>query len=394
MEHEPHTPARKDTSFDRGVASCVISVEVERYLAGCARDSSLARRATLAKLLPRLNAKLEDELEGLISLQKSIQEEDKANAKERAIGRAFNSERRRFERQLIILNLELLKLKPMPEGLSEAEREQHEIYQAETMEKLSYALDNLRRRGKLVEAEPPYPKRRVVPRRNLRREELERRASLIRELTAFCEVVEGVVAGERIVDDETMADLITRARAYLSSEESAIEQTTSESEPKSADTEGAFAQAGDTAGATPRRGGDTAGATPRRGGELETKPEGLKSKPVGLEYSTTEDWQYTQRLIDKRTPYKETLSSRAEKTERERIEDEAEDRDNPEATEGSKNPTSKDTEGATPRRGGDTEGATPRRGGDTEGATPRRGGEPSSIFVDGGYIPNPKLYPP
>ena len=139
--------------------------------------------------------------------------------------------------------------------------------------------------GSLWKPEPPYPKRRVVPRRNLRREELERRASLIRELTAFCEVVEGVVAGERIVDDETMADLITRARAYLATEESAIEQPTSESEPKPAD----------TAGATPRRGGDTEGATPRRGGELE--------------YSTTEDWQYTQRLIDKRTPYSETLST-------------------------------------------------------------------------------------
>ena len=299
LETDPSRIAEILASVSRGALCRALEREAEETGA----EMGAARRALLAKFLPQLNLKLEDELKGLISLQKSIQEEDKTNAKERAIGRAFNSERRRFERQLVILNLELLKLKPAPEGLTEAEREQHEIYQAETMEKLSCALDNLRTKGKLVEAEPPYPKRTIAPRRNLRREELERRTSLIKELTAFCEVVEGVVAGERIVDDKTMQDLITRARAYLTTEGSETEQPVSES----------------------------------------------------VEYSTTEDWQYTQRLIDKRTPYSETLSTRAETAERERIEDETED--NPKTPEVSKR------------------------------------AEPSSIFVDGGYIPNPKLYP-
>ena len=94
----------------------LLTESLANHYAGQADKSAEIRRANLAQLLPHLNDKLEDEVKALLSLQRSIQEEDETNAKERALGRAFNAQRRRDERQLIMFNLELLRLNPMPEA--------------------------------------------------------------------------------------------------------------------------------------------------------------------------------------------------------------------------------------------------------------------------------------
>ena len=110
------------------------------HYAAEAGKSAEIRRANLAQLLPHLNDKLEDEVKALLSLQRSIQEEDETNAKERALGRAFNAQRRRDERQLIMFNLELLRLNPTPEGLTDQERKHHQEITTETMNRLTGSL--------------------------------------------------------------------------------------------------------------------------------------------------------------------------------------------------------------------------------------------------------------
>ena len=118
---------------------------------------------------------------------------------------------------------------------------------------------------------------------------------MIRELTQFCELVEQVVAGQKIVDDATLEDLITRAQAYLAPDEH------------------------------------------------------IK------EYSETEDYRSTRRLIDNSSSHEKKIALRVE----------AEDRyDGMDWS----NPYEKQPD------------------------APKK--EPSSIYVDGGNIPNPKLYPP
>ena len=273
----------------------LLTESLANHYAGQASKSAEIRRANLAQLLPHLNDKLEDEVKALLSLQRSIQEEDETNAKERALGRAFNAQRRRDERQLIMFNLELLRLNPTPEGLTEQELRHHQEITTETMNRLTEALENLRTRGKLVEPETFDKKQTIAPRRNLRREEAIRRTEMIRELTQFCELVEQVVAGKKIVDDATMAELIDRAQAYLSPDEH------------------------------------------------------IK------EYSETEDYRSTRRLIDNSSSHEKKIALRVE----------AEDRyDGMDWS----NPYEKKPD------------------------APKK--EPSAIYVDGGNIPNPKLYPP
>ena len=272
------------------------AAQLDAILATHAEHSQIARRATLAKLLPELNTKLEDEVQGLLSFQRSIQEEDAANAKERALGRTFNAERRREERQLILFNLELLRLSPEPKGLTEQERKHHQDLTTETMNRLSEALANMRTRGKLVEPETFDKKRTVAPRRNLRREEATRRTELICELTQFCELIEAVVAKRKIVTDDTLEDLIARARAYLSPQ------------------------------------------------ETET------------EYTASEGYRKTRRLIDRRSSHEEDIQLRVESED----------------------------------RYADLDWSNPYE----ESAKPKEKKEPGHIFVDGGSIPNPKLYPP
>ena len=215
MTYETYADTAKGDSLGGGGASCVIPPEVARFLETCAQDSQVARRATLAKLLPHLNARLEEEAQGLLDFQKFIQDEDKENAQARTRGRAFNAELRRKEQAALLFNLEFLKFQEIREGLDEATLQRYQKINDEFLPQLEQALTRHRQTGKLSK-DHAKPKVAIPPRRNHRREELARRTALIKELTQFCEVVESVVAGTHIVDDETLADLVSRARAYLS----------------------------------------------------------------------------------------------------------------------------------------------------------------------------------
>ena len=184
------------------------------HYADHATHSALARKAVLAKMLPHLNARLEDEAQGLLDFQKSVQDEDAVNAKERALGRAFNAEMRRQERAAMFHHLKLLEPELAPEGADQHTKLRHKYAYERLTHKLEEALVRYEHTGRLAKQEP-QPRRVIPPRRNYRREELARRTALIKELTQFCEVVESVVAGTHIVDDGTLADLITRARSYI-----------------------------------------------------------------------------------------------------------------------------------------------------------------------------------
>ena len=195
----------------------LLTESLANHYADQADKTNEVRRATLAQTLPYLNARLKDELQGLLHFQNSLEAEDQANSHERALGRSFNAERRRQERQAILHNIEQLRLQPMPEGLNQAEQKEHKRAQELTLCRLETALEHLRTNKRLTQEESP-PKRPVPPKRNHRREEAARRTALIRELTQFCEVVESVVAGEKIVNEETLEALIRQAHAYLESE--------------------------------------------------------------------------------------------------------------------------------------------------------------------------------
>ena len=192
-----------------------------------AGKSAEIRRATLATFLPRLNDRLKDEIEGLLHFQKSISDEDKVNNEERAMGRAFNKEMRHMERKTVLHNLHMTRARPEPEDATEEELDNHRKKAA--MEELRWeeALNHLRNTGHLIPRQK-LPKQTVPPRRNLRREEAKRRVEMIRELTQFCELVEQVVRGSKIVTDEALDDLIQRARVYLNDIDEAEAQQSEE----------------------------------------------------------------------------------------------------------------------------------------------------------------------
>ena len=216
MTYETYADTAKGDSLGGGGASCAIptDAQVQAYLAHHAENAQIFRRATLAKMLPQLNARLEDEVQGLLTFQKSVQDEDAVNAKERALGRAFNAEMRRQERAAMFHHLKMLEPQRAPEGADQHTQLRHKYAYERLTHKLEEALVRYEHTGRLAKQEP-QPRRVIPPRRNYRREELARRTALIKELTQFCEVVESVVAGTHIVDDGTLADLITRARSYI-----------------------------------------------------------------------------------------------------------------------------------------------------------------------------------
>ena len=184
------------------------------HYADQADKTNEVRRATLAKFLPRLNDRLKDEIQGLLHFQQSISDEDKTNSEERALGRAFNKEIRRMERSAILHNLHMTRMRPEPKDATEEELDDYRKRAAMAELHWEESLRYLRNTGHLVPREK-YQKQVVPPRRNLRREEAKRRVEMIRELTQFCEVVEKVVRGTKIVTDEALDDLIQRARVYL-----------------------------------------------------------------------------------------------------------------------------------------------------------------------------------
>ena len=140
MTYETRTDTAKGDSLGGGGASCAIPPEVARFLETCAQDSQVARRATLAKLLPHLNARLEEEAQGLLDFQKFIQDEDKENAQARTRGRAFNAELRRKEQAALLFNLEFLKFQEIREGLDEATLQRYQKINDEFLPQLEQAL--------------------------------------------------------------------------------------------------------------------------------------------------------------------------------------------------------------------------------------------------------------
>ena len=188
------------------------------HYANHADQNALARRATLAKLLPQLNDRLEDEVQGLLDFQKSIQNEDKENAQARARARSFNAEQRRKEQAALLFNLEFLKFQAIGENLDEATLQRYQKINDEFIPQLEQALTRHQQTGKLSK-DHAEPKVAVPPRRNHRREEIARRTALIKRLSEFCELVESVVAGRRIVDEDALSALLKLAYAYLDGNE-------------------------------------------------------------------------------------------------------------------------------------------------------------------------------
>ena len=183
-------------------------------------QSEMTRKAMLAQLLPQLNERLKQEAEALLIFQKAIRAEDKANAQQRNLGRAFNAEQRQRERAVVLHNIELIQITPIPKGLSEEDFSKYRHLQECLLHRLDDALARQRTTGRLI-ARTPQPKAVIRPRRNHRREELTRRLEAIRELMLFCGLVERVVVGEQILDDDGLGDLVGRARMYLRTQERA-----------------------------------------------------------------------------------------------------------------------------------------------------------------------------